>query len=424
MENQLKAKLGDRVRVRITGQKRGASFTDPLGTTRVKDDSPGRWTHFLFLDSDSVFDYTVTGEIRAEFDAEIIGAPRTGQAITTQVRELEDGEPIGCSHYVYLGSPMVTEIEPKPAKPAYNPGDKIRVAMDVEVQGYYGSGPFSCTTTQETDTENKRVHFLFVDSPRIKGITGVGNKRKLGQIVRAEFNGVIEGPIGGQSGGTTTVREFTVDGLSYTHALYLNSPRITPLIQSAGVISGTGTEAVTAPDPSKRGTTVSIDQYDEEITYSQVRDRIEDLSLAVSDTDYEVVRVRNDEVLAEFNDEDEAREYIEDNDYNPERVIVRGSEPDEDYVEELDNLGTLDSDCGSTFGLAWSRGEVTLYRNDFFDADWARNEASSELGLDYTADLNSWPLSLIDWDDAAEQRLSNDYEEISFDSETYFGRNV
>jgi hypothetical protein len=154
-----------------------------------------------------------------------------------------------------------------------------------------------------------------------------------------------------------------------------------------------------------------IDQYNETIDSSEVNNRIDELEEGQG---YEVVRLRNGDVLANYDDEDDARQYIQDEDYDPERVIVRERELDSDDADELFNLRKLRDAVGVSSG--W-----TLYNESYFDQDWVRDQARSDLGSRYV-DFDSWPLSLIDWDDAAASQRDSLYEySYEFDGVTFYG---
>jgi hypothetical protein len=147
------------------------------------------------------------------------------------------------------------------------------------------------------------------------------------------------------------------------------------------------------------------------IDNDDVDSRIEELE---EKEGYEVVRVRNDAVLATYSDPDDARLYIEDEDYDPERVIVRAVELDEDDAVELRQLRKLRDDVAVS--SSW-----TLYNESYFDEEWTKGEARDQLGLSGYVDFDSWPLSLIDWDDATSERRDVLYEySYSFDGTTFY----
>lgn len=156
-----------------------------------------------------------------------------------------------------------------------------------------------------------------------------------------------------------------------------------------------------------------IDGYTSIIEKSEVESRIEELEDSLG---YEVVRLRNGEVIKRFDDEDEATQFIEDEDYNPDRVTVQKESLDEDDAEELHNLQRLISDVGDS-------GNWTIYNESYFDSDWVRGRAADALGIgSYSGKFDEWPLNLIDWDDAAADQRNEEYPyEYRFDDTTFYG---
>lgn len=153
-----------------------------------------------------------------------------------------------------------------------------------------------------------------------------------------------------------------------------------------------------------------IDGYNTIIGKSDVEARIEEIE---GSQGYDVVRNRNGEILETFHEEAEAEQYIEDEDFNPERVTVRRAELDEDEATELRGLKKLIEDVSVS-------SDWTLYNENYFDADWARDEARNQLPRG--ADFDSWPLSLIPWDEAAaEQRDALYPYEYTFDGVSFYG---
>jgi hypothetical protein len=420
-----KFEIGNRVRVKIRGTRgeRQSSF-DMQSTNTVTEGGPTYWTHYLFLGSGRISESNDV--LTADFDAAVVGEYTNGRNSTTLVQEIsKSGSITGCQHFVYLDSEAVERLEQYPdggyrtkaeqeaiGKPAlgtaitttvYQTGDKIRVSFDAVLGSTSANGPFGTDGARET-AGTRAEHYLFLPSGLV-----TGNKTTGGEV-HVEFNGTITGVIKAEPASTTAVREIRADGTDgFNHALYLNSSGIAKIEP----------ELTPAEALSLKGTTVSIDQYDDEITYRMVRERIEDLEESV-ETEYEVIRVRNDEVLGTFPDEEKADQYIEDNDYNPDRVIARETDADEEDVNELSDLGELDADCQRQFGSAWGENNVTLYRDDYFDADWARNRASEELGISFGS-TDEWPLDLVDWQDAAELKRDADYTLIDFDGAKFYG---
>jgi hypothetical protein len=416
-----KFEKGTRVRVRITNAVKGQSAS-LRSTTAVRETSDaGAWTHYLYLGSGSVSVSGAIGseKVTAEFDAEIAGDYQASSLGTTMVRELYRlGQPeADVIHFVYLNSPAVTILptpseppKPKPLKPklneaatdtAYAAGDAIRVAFDARVMS--GSMADGATRVRQVGGGGW-AHYVRLDSPGVTGDTKLG-------LVHVEFSAQITGEFRAGPSITTEVRELAPDGtLGLAHSLFTKSSAITRL---------------PAKTPSGKDAAVSISGSMNEISYQQVQDRIKELEEDTA-TAYEVIRVRNDETLAGgYADENDARRYIEDNDYDPIRVIVRETDSDADDVQELYDLNALNEHCQSVFesiGSEWNE-ESTLRSPGYFDGNWARGQAADVLGFQIS-DTGNWPLDLIDWDEAAVERRDADYALITFDGAEFYGANL
>jgi hypothetical protein len=86
---------------------------------------------------------------------------------------------------------------------------------------------------------------------------------------------------------------------------------------------------------------------------------------------------------------------------------------DGDELEELKDLKALENECN--YG-DWSYGE-TLIKDEYFQ------EYAEQLAEDIGAISrdNQWPLNCIDWEQAAEE-LQQDYTQVNFGSDTYWIR--
>lgn len=432
---------GDKVRVDIRGTV-GEYQSSLAATNLVTETGETNWTHFLYVTSGQVTgNREPGGEVRAQFDAEVTGEPKGSKNRTTQVRELLP-EGAGFTHYLYLDSKSVTRLEEKNPTAAQSAGyvpsigtaarfaKGTKVAVDLSVIAGTRE-EFLVSTSKATETGGARwVHFLFLGSPRL-----VPENAAVGSTVRAQFNAEVTGEFRNSRSFTTRVREILPGGISgFTHYLFLESDAVTVLdplgarasYATAGTITGGKVTVTVVPDTTtvvadrkitaapittKAGArTVSIDRYDTTISDSAVDSRISDLE---SETGYDVVRLRNDEVLATYADEDDARQYITDEDYDRERVVVRENELDDDDQLELDNLRELREALGG------DSATYTLYNEDYFTGSWARDEARDVLGSD--TDLDGWPLDNIDWDEAASERRDDLYpEETRFDDQAFY----
>jgi hypothetical protein len=431
--------IGSKVRVDILGIT--GEYEPNLSATNEVREADGSWTHFLYLSSDKISGGSEPGSlrtagipVRAKFDAEVIGPRAEGRFGTTKVRELNEDDRNASSygnyvHYLFLNSGAVTELaEPeKPAAPkapvAYAKGDTIRVNITGRVSDPRITGAGACSKVAQV-TGDARNHYIYLGSNLVTG------DKNPGGLVSATFDALVTGRV---ESGDTEVREIrSADDNStrFIHFISLDSDAVT-LLKATSTI--TTTVKVRASDPlsaarlvdslgyqippatttvTTKGSTMSIDRYDTTIDDGDVDSRIEDLE---SELGYEVVRVRNDEVLAEYDDEDEAEQYIQDEDYDTARVIVREKELDDDDRTELDNLRELRDDLGG------ESVTYTLYNESFFDDDWAREQASDELGI-ARGQVDEWPLSLLDWtgDVATERRDALYPNEVEYDGTTFY----
>jgi hypothetical protein len=67
----------------------------------------------------------------------------------------------------------------------------------------------------------------------------------------------------------------------------------------------------------------------------------------------------------------------------------------------------------------YARNEPTMIVDSYFE-EYAQ-ELAVELGFIDRNNIDEWPCSCIDWEDAAEQ-LKNDYTEVTFGGYTYYVR--
>lgn len=155
-----------------------------------------------------------------------------------------------------------------------------------------------------------------------------------------------------------------------------------------------------------------IDGYTEIIERDTVESRIEELN---DSRLWQVVRLRTGDIIRdEFDSEDQADRYVESEDFNRERVSIRQAELDEDDSVELTNLARLIEDVGVS--SSW-----TLYSENYFDQEWAKQEAVEELGV-YRSAIDEWPLSQIDWEEAKNERRDARYDyQYEFDGTAFYG---
>lgn len=475
---------GDKIRVKmavdveLSTNDPSSVYTDQImySTTQVRESvADVRWTHFLFLGSDKVTvpgaasdEIPVSGETAvAEFDAVVTGDLQARPLKTTEVTEYRPDGAFGYTHFVYLGSDCVTKLENADGTPAvlpepdpetvYTEGDQIRVRIVGGVTGksmsFRREGMPYLFDSTVTVTAGTALHYLYRYG---SGITVTGS------VADADFTAIVgdaDGP-----DGTTQVK----DDLGYTHYVLLQSenvarvePAVAPAEPEPKPVLAISDEVVTfstdaalnfAANFATSGSTIGV-VPDELLVQSYVNpiadeDRITASDLAIESSDVlnriaelegrpktsgisAVVR-RNprpgqERVLGSFAAIADAVAFIDDNDYDRTRVgveITGGGGDRTADIDELDRLRRLNEAGRAMFGSSqWITSGVRLYEAEFFDSDWARDQAAEELNIDRD-DTSSWPLSLIDWDSAAEYRRDLDYLRIQFDGENYYGVNV
>ena len=149
---------------------------------------------------------------------------------------------------------------------------------------------------------------------------------------------------------------------------------------------------------------MSYDIGDDYISSDEVQERLQELKNTRDDEElFVVVRVRSGEEITRWGSEEAAREYIDEEDYDPERVMVKEDESEVD-LEELARLDRI-NDWGESSFDDW--GDVTVRLDSTIDADYAKQNAIDTGQIGYRADLDSFPYSFIDWDGAADYLLGN-----------------
>ncbi len=154
-----------------------------------------------------------------------------------------------------------------------------------------------------------------------------------------------------------------------------------------------------------------IDRGDTTINSADIAGRISSLEDLQG---WEIVRLRTGEVLrGDFDDEDDAKRYIDAEDYNPERVIARITELDDGDAKELSNLRALSDEIESTI----SSPSWTLYNDDFFTEEWAQEQAENELRIS----ARRWPLNCVDWEVAAVRQRDDLFGNmVDFDGQSFY----
>jgi hypothetical protein len=455
-------KRGTKFRVRISGT---AKNDMQLNATTQVDEDGGAYSHLLYLNSRQIrgaSDYGSTDNygtaITANFDVEITGDVANGPKYTTEVKELSDSGEKLYTHYLRLDSPSVTEIkpepepEPEPPKPAggiYVKGDTINVSISGAKLGENmrdfeegrNANLFN-TTTQVID--KLYSHYLYTNGDTVN-VTYGESEATVSAVFRAE---IADEPFAGPNG-STRVRD-TTRCIHYVNLFSDSVAKVAPDLHggkpvaelqddfafaTAGTIGAVPDDALAAgyivpSSPQLGGSDQRITVSDEEIESSAILTRIAELQDRKRETRYNVVRrsPRSGQarvIGGRYGSFQAAVTFIDDNDYDIAKVGVEviGGEGNLADAEELEKLEALNQAGLTVFGSnQWITQSVRLYNGSFFDENWARNQAAEELPDPQNVD--SWPYTLIDWDYAANERLSTDYRRVEFDYTNYYGVNT
>jgi hypothetical protein len=124
-----------------------------------------------------------------------------------------------------------------------------------------------------------------------------------------------------------------------------------------------------------------------------------------------------------FSTREAAVNWLDERDYQVTRFTVseRITGLTDTEQDELAKLEELNSAGRTLFGpTAWITDSVRLYNDEFFSEAWARNQTRRRLGIS-AAQLNEWPLSLINWDHAVAALLDDKYRYVQFNDVTFWG---
>jgi hypothetical protein len=433
-------------KIHVSFSARITTTPGPKATQQVQETSGEYWTHSLYLGSRKVtgtpapsrYQSDVGDIVQAEFDAEVTGSYPENDDLTTEVREILPGG-LGLTHYLYLGSSKITRLPDEPAAPAapkeetvpvlaaraeisrffsgYEIGAKVRVSLTARVtreRSKYG-------TRSVTETNGNWRHFLYLGSNKVVPVASTGNKFFDGDIIQVEFDAEVTGLYRESEGFTTEVREILPEGgYGFTHYLYLNSSSVTRLPDESAAPATPKEKAVpvlAAARITPSATTIeSADILKRIAELEDNRPAVEKITINRSSSG-ELFTYKNFATLTE------AREYLDLRDYNLDRFTIQGgpvalSLDDQEELRELKEL----NDAGRTaFGSPqWITAGVKLYNDEFFTEEWARNKTVEQLGVSFYR-LDEWPLSLIAWDDAVEQRLNDNYTRIAFGDQIFWG---
>ena len=159
-----------------------------------------------------------------------------------------------------------------------------------------------------------------------------------------------------------------------------------------------------------------IESYTAAIDRDSVTERISDLESEV--TVWAVTRRKNGSVIERFSNEDDASDYIAEEDYDTDKVFAEETtDTDSDEYRELTALREFDQEALSTVD-DWRYG-TTLISADQVDDDYAKQRAIDQGDL-RAAQLDDFPFNFIDWEAAAED-LSDSAESVDY-SEGYGSR--
>lgn len=124
-----------------------------------------------------------------------------------------------------------------------------------------------------------------------------------------------------------------------------------------------------------------------------------------------------------FNSREAAFDWLDDRDYLATRFTVVAEQAtglSDDNQRELAQLRELNRAGRSAFGsLRWATG-VRLYTDEYFTEEWTRDQVVQLLRIS-ASQLDAWPLSLIDWLNAAQERLDDKYTLVRFNNVPFWG---
>lgn len=160
-----------------------------------------------------------------------------------------------------------------------------------------------------------------------------------------------------------------------------------------------------------------IDSFTAAIDRDSVTGRISDLESEV--TVWAVTRRKNGTVIDTFSSEEDAADYIEEEDYDTDKVFAEETtDTDSDEYRELSALRAFDEEALSAID-DWRFG-TTLINAGQIDDDYARQRAI-DTGSLRAYQLDEYPFNFIDWEAAAED-LADGAESVEYKSGEYGDR--
>lgn len=421
--------------------------TERLGTTRVQETTgPGKGTiHFVYLGGPGTRQEALGSEERVNVGDKVQvtltgklarDEPAGSAAQTTEVRTREN-----YTHFLNLSSPSVTLATPEeraaavPAltaeqadmlsrltadrrvTPAYKPGDRVAFEASFEVIRNTGGRSGTSLGTETVAGGRTYQHYVYLNGIDSRTeVLGTGrNLPATGETVKVSLlRGRVISPVGSGPDGTTPV----VSPRGYTHYLNLKSPSVT--------LAAPEPAPATPETPARDAGDVSL-LVGEGISSERLLALIAEATVTPG---FQAVRARNDEVLFSAATRDECARYIDAEDFDPARVIVREQSPDEarpGYQAVRDRMlafqeAVSEAIPGPPGASAWE-----LKPKGFFTQEWAKDQVFN--GRDDFAGLpaeitEEWPFTFVDWDAAAEEERDDLYTEVTFNGVTFYARAV
>ncbi len=301
---------------------------------------------------------------------------------------------------------------------AYTKGTLIRVKLDASITGALAAEPSVTTLVTEAVAGTVYQHTLYLSS---RAVTVSGGS------VHAEFDAEVrnDSPFDSRYNSTRIQEVFSPGIFAATHYLNLDSPSITELTE----VTDTGVPVEKNKENAVKDTVINqiLDDAStpisgpalpvgDETKSTDIIRRIRALSNPVRT--YAVIRNSTGSTVATLSSGLLARTYLDQNDLNPERFTVTAQDKSLSAAEtaELSNLQALNAVGASEFD-SWARG-ITLYRREYFSADWAEKEAAQVLNI---SDTGQWPLNLVNWEEAAAKRRATCYIRIESRGTSFWG---
>lgn len=396
-----------------TGQELRIKFTGTVGdkdgpnsTTRVTEADGS--VHYLFISSQDSRDILLPGaglpkpapgeEIDVDFTARAEANSRfyPPPESTRTVKSGPDPTGFEYTHYVSAGSPSVAPAgAPEEDSPRFTDGQKIRVRFAGTVGGE--TGELACTLVRESGSGT--VHYLFLSDWRTLLAAGedAGRAPQAGDVVTFDFTATV-----GRNGDMGYPDPLTVVRTEFNHLLDLSSPAVQP-------------DGADGPESKP------VRSTDDVINSKEVAARIEALARMRAETpNFTVTRDRTGEEVGSFRTDGEARYFITENDFNPDRFTVAKAGLNTENQREADALTALDQAGQAVYGSRrWTEEGVTARPGRYYDADFARQLTASRLDIP-SYRLDEWPFDEFDWDEAASRELNANYLVVYFEGQGFW----